>query len=253
MGAPLLELLQPRPGERILDVGCGTGQLTAQIAQTGAMVVGLDLDEAMLEQARGNYPRLALMVGDAASFRVVEPFDAVFSNATLHWVLDAEGAVRSMAAALKPGGRLVAELGGQGNVQHILEAASFALVALGYGNRFRNPWYFPSIPSYTTLLEKHGLRVRLAQLIDRPTPLEGPDGLKNWFHMFFANAYSDLPVEGRARFFELVKERARPTLWQGDHWIADADYVRLRIVAEKISRTLGFPRAGSVFTMDLQD
>ncbi|WP_337867419.1 methyltransferase domain-containing protein [Meiothermus sp.] len=231
MGVPLLELLNPQAGERILHVGCGTGQLTAQIAQTGASVVGLDLDEAMLLQARSNYPHLEFVQGNAASFRFAEPFDAVFSNAALHWVLDAEGAVRSMAAALKPGGRLVAELGGQGNVQHILEAASFALVALGYGNRFRNLWYFPSIPSYTALLEKHGLHVRLAQLIDRPTPLEGPDGLKNWFHMFFAKALSDLPTEGQARFFELVEERARPMLWQEDHWIAD--YVRLRIVAEK--------------------
>lgn len=142
MGVPLLELLNPQAGERILDVGCGTGQLTAQIAQTGASVVGLDLDEAMLLQARSNYPHLEFVQGNAASFRFAEPFDAVFSNAALHWVLDAEGAVRSMAAALKPGGRLVAELGGQGNVQHILEAASFALVALGYGNRFRNLWYF---------------------------------------------------------------------------------------------------------------
>ncbi len=231
MGAPLLELLQPRAGERILDVGCGNGQLTAQIAQSGATVVGLDLDEAMLEQARSNYPQLEFIQGNAAGFRVAEPFDAVFSNAALHWVLDAEGAVRSMAAALKPGGRLVAELGGRGNVQHLLEAASFALVALGYGHRFRNPWYFPSIPGYTTLLEKHGLHVRLAQLIERPTPLEGSDGLKNWFHMFFAQAYSDLPIETQTRFFELVEERARPMLWRGDYWIAD--YVRLRIVAIK--------------------
>lgn len=232
MGAPLLELLQPQAGERILDVGCGTGQLTAQVAQSGATVVGLDLNEAMLEQARSNYPDLEFILGNAANFRVQEPFDAVFSNAALHWVLDAEGAVRSMAAALKPGGRLVAELGGRGNVQTILEAASFALMALGYGNRFRNPWYFPSIPGYSALLEKHGLQVRLAQLIDRPTPLEGPDGLKTWFHMFFVKAFNDLPPEGQARFFELVEERARPFLWQGEYWIAD--YVRLRIVAEKI-------------------
>lgn len=231
LGAPLLELLQPQAGERILDVGCGTGQLTAQVAQSGATVVGLDLNEAMLEQARSNYPDLEFILGNAANFRVQEPFDAVFSNAALHWVLDAEGAVRSMAAALKPGGRLVLEMGGRGNVQTLLEAASYALVALGYGNRFRNPWYFPSIPSYSALLEKHGLQVRWAQLVDRPTPLLEPDGLKNWFQMFFTQAFSDLPAEGQVRFFELVEERARPILWQGDHWIAD--YVRLRVVAEK--------------------
>ncbi|MCX7784090.1 MAG: methyltransferase domain-containing protein [Meiothermus sp.] len=231
LGAPLLELLQPQAGERILDVGCGTGQLTAQIAQAGAKVVGLDLDEAMLLQARRNYPQLQFVQGNAADFRIPEPFDAVFSNAALHWVLDAEGAVRSMAAALRPGGRLVLEMGGRGNVQTLLEAASYALVALGYGNRFRNPWYFPSIPSYSALLEKHGLQVRLAQLLDRPTPLQEPDGLKNWFQMFFTQAFSDLPAEAQVRFFELVEERARPILWQGDHWIAD--YVRLRVVAEK--------------------
>lgn len=111
MDAPLLELLNPQAGERILDVGCGTGQLTAQIAQTGASVVGLDLDEAMLLQARSNYPHLEFVQGNAAGFHFAEPFDVVFSNAALHWVLDAEGAARSMAAALKPGGCLVAELG----------------------------------------------------------------------------------------------------------------------------------------------
>jgi SAM-dependent methyltransferase len=155
----------------------------------------------------------------------------VFSNAALHWVLDAEAAVRAIAATLKPGGRLVAEFGGRGNVQSILEATSFALVSLSYGNRVRNPWYFPSVGGYASLLERYGLQVRFAQLYDRPTRLEGEDGLRNWFQMFFSSAFKELPKEIQPKFFELVEERARPTLWREDHWIAD--YVRIRVVAEK--------------------
>lgn len=231
--ASLLDLLEPQPGERILDLGCGTGQLTAQIAESGAQVVGFDLDEKMLLQARANYPQVEFVQGNAAKFHFSQPFDAIFSNAALHWVLDAEAAVRSMAAALGPGGRLVAEFGGKGNVQTILEAASFALVSLGYANRVRNPWYFPSVGSYASLLERHGLEVQLAQLFPRPTPLEGKEGLRNWFEMFFAGAYKELPREIQPRFFEMVEERAHPFLWQDGHWTAD--YVRLRIVARKPS------------------
>lgn len=121
-GGNVIELLQPREGERVLDLGCGTGQLAAEIAAKGAQVVGLDSSPEMLGQARQNYPHLKFVLADATDFRFEEPFDAVFSNAALHWVQDAEASVKCIAAALRPGGRFVAEFGGQGNIAEILAA-----------------------------------------------------------------------------------------------------------------------------------
>jgi len=168
-GAGLLELLVPQPGERILDVGCGTGQLTAEIARCGAQVVGLDNSADMLADARKNFPELTFVPGDAARFDFPEPFDAVFSNAVLHWVKDADGAVGSIARALRPGGRFVAEFGGQGNIATV-QAALRAV--LGPHADQQSPWYYPSIGEYSAVMERHGLEVRNASLFDRPTPLE---------------------------------------------------------------------------------
>ena len=116
-GENLVELLEPQPGERILDLGCGSGQLTAKIAESGAEVWGIDQSAEMIAEARRNFPDLQFEVGDAASFTVPKPFDAIFSNAALHWVKDAEGVAASVARALLPGGRFVLEMGGKGNVQ----------------------------------------------------------------------------------------------------------------------------------------
>src|SRR2546423_15463085 len=115
-GASLVELLQPRPGERILDLGCGTGHLTAQLAAAGANVLGIDSDAAMIEQARKAYPALHFEQRDARDFHFDEPFDAVFSNAVLHWIKEPERVIVCLRRALKPGGRFVAEFGGRGNV-----------------------------------------------------------------------------------------------------------------------------------------
>src|SRR5688572_27496888 len=125
--ADLIDILAPLPGERVLDLGCGTGQLTAQIADRGSRVLGIDRSPDMIAQARRNLPGLSFDVGDATSFTTDEPFDAVFSNATLHWVRPPEAAVERIRAALKPGGRLVAEFGGSGNVARICDALRRAL------------------------------------------------------------------------------------------------------------------------------
>jgi len=150
----LLELLGPGKGERILDLGCGTGQLTADIAATGVQVVGLDSSPEMLGQARQNYPHLKFVLADATSFRFDEPFDAVFSNAALHWVKNADAAVGSIAAALRPDGRFVAEFGGKGNIASIMGALD-AVFGAAAGERC--PWWFPGIGEYAPLLEHHGL------------------------------------------------------------------------------------------------
>ncbi len=136
---------QPQSGERILDLGCGTGQLTAEIAKQGAQVVGLDNSAKMIGQARQNYPGLSFMLGDAASFHSDRTFDAVFSNAALHWVKQADAAAESIARALQPGGRFVAEFGGKGNIAFGPQRID---PSTGTGADARCPWYYPSIGEY---------------------------------------------------------------------------------------------------------
>src|SRR5579885_1154012 len=126
-GTCLIDILNPQPGEGVLDVGCGTGQLTSQIAARGAAVLGIDSSPDMIAQARINYPKLAFRLVDAASFRAAAPFDAVFSNAALHWMKPAEPVVAAMAGALKPGGRFVAEMGGTGNITAVVDALEVVL------------------------------------------------------------------------------------------------------------------------------
>ncbi len=121
-GETLLELLAAQAGERILDLGCGTGQLTQKIAMSGADVRGIDYAPAMIEKARENYPHLQFAIADARSFQVDQPLDAVFSNAVLHWITEPDSAIHCIRQALKPGGRFVAEFGGKGNVKAIVEA-----------------------------------------------------------------------------------------------------------------------------------
>lgn len=232
LGSPVVELLAPQPGERILDLGCGTGQLTARIAESGATIVGMDNSPRMLDEARRLYPELQFQQGDAHDFNLSEPFDAVFSNATLHWINDPQKVVRSIARALKREGRVVVEFGGRGNVRYLVEAIEAACRAV-LGESIADPWYFPSIAEFAAVLEQHGLEVTQAALIDRPTPLEGDDGLRNWVRMFGEHWLSRVPLERQEEFFEQVEAAARPTLFRDFVW--HADYRRLRVVATKQS------------------
>ena len=232
-GAELLKLLQARPSERVLDLGCGTGHLTAEIADTGAAVVGIDASSEMIEQARRRYPQIEFHLADARDYRVQEPFDAVFSNAALHWVKPADAAVQTVASVLKPGGRFVAELGGRGNVQHILAALRAAVHAvLGREVGDLNPWYFPSVAEYAALLERERLEVRYAYVFDRPTPLEdGEAGMANWLAMFGRPCLVAVPEEERPAVVAAAIDLLRPHLFHDGRWTAD--YRRLRIVAVK--------------------
>ena len=232
-GRDLLEVLAPQAGERIVDVGCGTGRLTAEIASAGAEVMGIDYSPTMISRARDNYPILVFETQDACQMPYYGEFDAVFSNAALHWIQPAQEAAAAMARALKPGGRLVAELGGRGNVQVLVRSAYHALKQLGIPDPERyNPWYFPSVGEYATLLERQGLEVTLVAMFERATPLEGgAEGLKEWFAMFGARLLEGLAPAKHAEFFRLVESFAAPQLLRNGQWVAD--YRRLRIVARK--------------------
>jgi trans-aconitate methyltransferase len=227
-GESLIELLAPQSGECILDLGCGTGHLTARIAAAGASVLGIDSSAEMIEQARRSYPYLRVEIGDARYLIHVERFDAVFSNAVLHWIKDADMVVRGLHRALKPGGRFVAEFGGKRNLEAILAATLNALQAVGCGN-VDLPWFFPSVAEYSSLLEKQGLEVAFASLFDRPTPLEGEAGMRHWIEMFGGPFLSRVPQDRREDFFRNVENELRPVLHRDGVWFAD--YRRLRVVA----------------------
>ena len=229
-GASLVQLLDPQPGERILDLGCGTGQLTAEIARSGAQVTGLDNSADMLADARKNFPDLSFVVGDAARFDFPEPFDAVFSNAVLHWVKDADGAVGSIARALHPGGRFVAEFGGRGNIRTV-QAALRAV--LGPGADEQSPWYYPSIGEYAPVMERHGLEVSNASLFDRPTPLNGEDGMDHWLRMFTQTYLRQFSPDRASDIVRQLVEALRPALYRDGVWTVD--YRRLRVVAVRIT------------------
>jgi len=230
MAAGLVELLEPKPGERILDVGCGTGHLTAQIAASGALTYGIDQSPEMIRQAREKFPELRFDVMDAREISLEESFDAVFSNATLHWIKEPERVIRGIVKVLKPGGRFVAEFGGKGNVAALLAAAECAWKKLRPETPFDSPWFYPSAGEYASLLERRGLEVTYALLFDRPTPLEdGERGLRTWLEMCGGSIAGKLPVEERERLVKEIERQARGKLFRDGQWVMD--YRRLRIVA----------------------
>jgi len=231
-GKGLIELLDPRPGERVLDLGSGTGQLAGAIAARGAEVIGLDRSAKMVAQARANFPGIRFDEADARSFTLDEPVDAVFSNAVLHWVKPAGGAVDCVWTVLKPGGRFVAEFGGHGNVRVICSAIRGAMEESGCGSyEALDPWYYPTIAQYAGELERRGFDVTFATLFDRPTALEGEEGMRNWVRMFGGAFLNAVRPDEHERFLQRVERRMRPALHRDGKW--HADYRRLRVVAYK--------------------
>jgi len=232
-GEDLIHLLDPKPGERILDLGCGPGQLTAKIAEQGGNVVGLDASPEMIGQARQNYPQLKFVLEDAAHMKFVGEFDAVFSNAALHWMLNASAVAKCISTALRPGGRFVAELGGRRNIIEI-ESAIRRVVAPYFGTAALPPsrTFYPSVAEYAGILETHDLEVRSAILFDRPTLLEGERGMENWIRQFKWYYMEPLPSAEQDEALSQVVEELRPILFRDGHWYAD--YRRLRIAAWKL-------------------
>ncbi|MDE0112280.1 MAG: methyltransferase domain-containing protein [Albidovulum sp.] len=226
LGSPLIEILAPKAEERILDLGCGDGFLTKQIEQAGARVVGIDTSENLLSAARERGLFVCFM--DAPNLEFREEFDAVFSNAALHWMLDADGVLAGVARALKKGGRFVGEFGGHGNVAAILSALFGALKLNGFDEGFDNPWFFPTVDEYAKKLELHGFRVNEIALHPRPTPL--PTGMKGWLDTFATPMLSAAGSEKRQEVLDEAIALLAPCLRDGDgNWTAD--YVRLRFAA----------------------
>ncbi len=227
LGRPLLAMLEPAPGERILDLGCGDGALTAEIAAAGADVLGVDHAPDMIRAARERGLRVAR--ADAFELPFVRTFDAVFSNAAIHWMKrDPDAVVAGVARALVPGGRFVGEFGGFGNVAAIVTALLAVLERRGVDGRAVLPWYFPSAEAWREKLEAHGFAVREIALVPRPTPL--PTGMAGWLETFAGPLFATLPEGERAAAREEVVALLRPSLRdERGGWIAD--YVRLRFAA----------------------
>lgn len=233
LGESLLALLAPRAGERIVDWGCGTGDLTASIAAAGARVTGIDASPDMIEAARRKHGAAAdFLVADGQAFRAEPPADAVFSNAALHWMTDAEGAAASIAASLRQGGRFVAEFGAAGNIASVANGLPAAFEDAGIRQEPRIPWYFPTVGEYASLLERHGMRVELAAAFDRPTPLQpGASGLRGWLDVFANGIFASLQPQEREAAAAALEDRLRPTLYRDGRWVMD--YRRIRVAAVK--------------------
>ncbi|HUH62837.1 MAG TPA: methyltransferase domain-containing protein [Terracidiphilus sp.] len=225
-----LEWLAAQAGEHILDLGCGDGQLTQKIAAVGATVVGVDSSPNMVEAARGRDVAADLAKAEELPYGACT-FDAVFSNAALHWVRGQDEMMREVHRVLKPGGRFVAEMGGHGNIAAIRVAFTAALERAGFDDREGDVNFYPTPEEYARRLEHHGFTVERIALIPRPTPLE-KGGMSGWLRTFRRGVLEGLPEEVRERVIDETVARLAPVLRDSEgNWAAD--YVRLRFIAKK--------------------
>lgn len=226
LGLPVIELLSPQPGESILDLGCGDGALTMKLVEFGCNVVGVDSSPGMIAAAKSLGLNVQVMDGQTLPF--INEFDAVFSNAALHWMKNPEQVIVGVWHALKPGGRFVGEFGGYGNVAAIVTAIEFALSSRGVV--IAHPWFFPRPEEYRVRLEARGFMVESIALIPRLTPL--PGDLGGWLETFAQPYTSALPAPEKRGFISEIVEALRSVLCDA-HGIWHADYVRLRFSATK--------------------
>ena len=227
LGAEVVDLLAPRAGERILDLGCGDGALTAKLVAAGAAVVGVDGSPDMVRAARALGLDARVMDGQRLEFG--PEFDAVFSNAALHWMANGAAVIAGVFRALKPGGRFVGEFGGHGNIAAIVTAINAILTARGLDAKKLRRWY-PTADRYAAMLRYNGFHVESATTIPRPTPL--PTGIEGWLATFAAPLLPDLPTLDRASLLDEVASLLAPAL-RTDTGVWIADYVRLRFRAIK--------------------
>lgn len=232
-GEDLIQLLQPKSGEHILDLGCGTGYLSNLISASGAIVTGVDSSADMIAKAKETYPEVNFIVRSATAFVAANSFDAIFSNAALHWIKEKEQVIDCMFRNLKENGRLVLEMGGKKNVEKIIDVLKATLVKYGFRDQAAvDQWYFPSLSEYTGLLEKKGFRVTYAAHFNRETELKNTaHGIKDWIKMFGTNYLQNIDNSTLEVILTDVENALRNTHFRAGKWYAD--YKRLRVVAVK--------------------
>lgn len=229
LGLPAVDLLAPQAGERVLDLGCGDGRLTSEIATRGAEVVGVDGSPELLAVARSR--GLTVVEGDGHQLPFAGEFNAVFSNAALHWMIRPKEVIEGVRRALKPGGRFVGEFGGHGNVAAIVTAVLAVLWHRGIDGKARFPWFFPTPDEYAGLLVQGGFRVLGMELFPRPTPL--PTDMAGWLDTFAGSFFHDFTLADRSVAINEVLALLAPSLKdEAGRWTAD--YVRLRFAAQKV-------------------
>lgn len=229
LGSAVLELLNTQLHEVILDLGCGDGVLTQKIAERAKEVIGIDASESMVQAARAKGLNAFCVSGEAIPYR--DRFDAVFSNAALHWMRDYQAVISGVHQALKPQGRFVAECGGFGNIQTLVEAMETVVHANSAMGTFVNPWFFPTAEMYKDCLEQAGFAVLSIELFPRPTVLT--TGVRAWLKVFANHVISGMPEELESEFLSQTEALLKPTLFTEEKgWVAD--YVRLRFQAVKV-------------------
>lgn len=227
-GKGLLEFVPKNDGQAILDLGCGTGVLTVQLADLCNKIVGVDSSQSMIDKAKERFGNIEFMVCDALALPFENEFDVVFSNAVFHWISDHDALLKNIYKVLKPQGLLVCEFGANGNIATIENAFAKACNSLGYG--YEPKFNFPTVEDFGKLLESNGFKINRIYDYDRPTVLkDGEQGLANWMKQFFASELAVMPGHMQVMVFEQVEELTRGILWNGEEWVAD--YRRLRAIA----------------------
>ncbi|CAM4420718.1 class I SAM-dependent methyltransferase [Zobellia nedashkovskayae] len=232
-GENLIELLDPKENERILDLGCGSGQLTFKINELAKETIGIDKSAEMIADAKSKFPNIEFQVKDAENFKFDKKFDSIFSNATLHWVKNYKNSIKCMYENLKSNGKIVVEFGGKGNVQTIVKQLRDSLKSRDYIKQSElNLWYFPSIGEYSTELELAGFRVLFAEHYNRPTELADENsGIKDWISMFAESFFIGVAENHIEEIKNEVQESIKEKCLIDGKWFAD--YKRIRVIAIK--------------------
>ena len=231
-GEDLINWLPPKYGERLLDLGCGTGEPTNELSKSGATIIGIDASEQMIRKAKEHFVNIPFFVKDAINFSFDKPFDAAFSNATLHWINEQLKVLQCIYNSLKTGGRFVFEMGGKHNIESIHNAVKQAMEEAHLQDKIPTVSnYFPSVAEQTNLLEQAGFTVADVAYFKRPTVLQGEEGMRNWIIQFCTFFFTQISPEEKERMINRAVEVLQPTNYKNGTWYAD--YVRLRVKAIK--------------------
>lgn len=229
-GSDVIDLIEIKKGDSVLDIGCGSGVLTNKIRQMGANVIGIDSSKDMLLTAKKNYPHIDFQNIDATEINFKNKFDIVFSNAVFHWIKDQNKLINCISNSLKKGGHLICEFGGMGCGERVHNELKNSFEKRGH--KYIMPFYFPTIGQYTPILEKYCLKTEFALLFDRPTYMEGDNGLADWINMFVTQPFEKIDINEKDEIIKETSENLYPILHKDDGWYID--YVRIRLKAVKI-------------------